>query len=301
MRKIAHLPTAAQARTFGDFLFVQKIQNTVEAEEDGTWAVWVHDDDQLTEAGGWLAEFLQDSGNPRFQAAPMRAKFQKARQKREAIFSRNKQIDMRTKWRIKQVGLGRLTLFLIIVSAGVAIVSQLGRDTSILQPLFISKYQLSGPYVQWRGDLPEVMNGQVWRLITPIFIHFGFIHLLFNMMWLKDLGTMIERHQSSWILGALVGVTAILSNVAQYVFSGPMFGGMSGVVYGLLGYIWIRGKFDPGSGLFLHRSIVIWMMLWFAICLTGLIGNVANAAHAAGLVTGIAWGFASSRPKILRR
>lgn len=300
MRKIAHLPNAAQARTFGDFLYVQKIQNTVEREDDGTWAVWVHDDDQLTEAGGWLAEFLQDPANPRFQSAPMTAKFQKVRQKREEIFSRSKQIDVRTQWHLNQIGWGRLTLFLIIVSVGMSLISQLGRDTSILQPFFISKYQLAGPYVQWRSDLPEVMNGQVWRLITPIFIHFGFIHLLFNMMWLKDLGTMIERHQSSWILGFLVVVIAALSNLAQYFFSGPMFGGMSGVVYGLLGYIWIRGKFDPGSGLYLHRTIVIWMMIWFVVCLTGVIGNVANAAHAAGLVTGIVWGFVSSL-RIFRR
>lgn len=294
MRKIADLPNAAQARTFGDFLFVQKIQNTVEQEEGGTWAVWVHDDDQLTEAGGWLADFLKDPANPRFQAAPMAAKFQKVRQKREEIFSRNKRIDVRTQWHLSQMSWGRLTLFLIVVSVGVSLISQLGRDTSILQPLFISKYHLAGPYVQWRSDLPEVMNGQVWRLLTPIFIHFGFIHLLFNMMWLKDLGTMIERHQSSWILGILVTVTAVLSNLAQYFISGPMFGGMSGVVYGLLGYIWIRGRFDPGSGLYLHRTIVIWMMIWFVVCLTGVIGNVANAAHAAGLATGIAWGFISS-------
>jgi GlpG protein len=300
MRKIAHLPNAAQARIFGDFLFIQKIQNTVESEDDGTWAVWVHDDDQLTEAGSWLTEFLQDPENPRFRGAPMQAKFQKAKARRDEIFSRNKQIDMRTQWHLNRASWGRLTLFLIIVSVGVALVSRLGSDTSLLQPLFISKYQLAGPYVQWRGDLPEVMSGQVWRLITPIFIHFGFIHLLFNMMWLKDLGTMIEQRQSTLVLGALVLVTAMISNLAQYFFSGPMFGGMSGVVYGLLGYIWIRGKFDPASGLYLHRTIVVWMIIWFVVCLTGVIGNVANAAHGAGLLVGMAWGFLSSR-RIFRR
>ena len=301
MRKIASLPSAGQARAFGDFLFLQKIQNTVEAEEGGTWAIWVHDDDQLTEAAQWLSDFLKDSNNPRFQGNMIRAKMEKARQRREAIFSRNKQIDMRTHFHLNQVKLGRLTLFLIIVSVGVAILSRLGNDQTILQPLFLSPYHLTGPYVQWRGDMPEVMNGQVWRLITPIFIHFGLIHLIFNMLWLRDLGTMIEYHQSSWTLGALVLVIAVLSNVGQYFVSGPMFGGMSGVVYGLLGYIWIRGKFDPKSGLFLHRTIVIWMIVWFGICLTGVVGNVANTAHAVGLLAGIAWGFLSSLPKLIRK
>ena len=66
---------------------------------------------------------------------------------------------------------------------------------------------------------------------------------------------------------------------------------MSGVVYGLLGYIWMRGKFDPGSGLYLHPSTVTMMIIWFFACFTPIIPNVANAAHAAGLVIGIAWGY----------
>ena len=75
---------------------------------------------------------------------------------------------------------------------------------------------------------------------------------------------------------------------------GPVFGGMSGVVYGLLGYVWIRGKFDPGSGLYLHSYTVTMMIIWFVACLTGVLGPIANTAHAAGLVMGMAWGYLSS-------
>jgi GlpG protein len=73
-----------------------------------------------------------------------------------------------------------------------------------------------------------------------------------------------------------------------------MFGGMSGVVYGLLGYVWIRGKFDPGSGLYLHPTTVIMMILWFLACFTPLVPNVANAVHTVGFGMGIAWGYLSS-------
>ena len=69
---------------------------------------------------------------------------------------------------------------------------------------------------------------------------------------------------------------------------------MSGVVYGLVGYVWIRGKFDAGSGLYLHSSTVTMMLIWFFVCLVGIMGPIANAAHAAGLVSGMAWGFLSS-------
>src|SRR2546430_2659564 len=111
--------------------------------------------------------------------------------------------------------------------------------------------------------LSEIRHGELWRLITPIFIHFGILHILFNMMWLRDLGSMIEARQSSLHLLILVVIIAVCSNLGQVLLDHwPVFGGMSGVIYGLLGYVWIRGKLDPGSGLFLHPSTVTMMIVW---------------------------------------
>ena len=144
------------------------------------------------------------------------------------------------------------------------------------------------------GALSEIRHGEVWRLFTPMFVHFGLPHLFFNMLWMLDLGTMIERRQSARMLLALVLVIAALSNFGQYLVGGPLFGGMSGVVYGLIGYIWLRGKFDPVSGLFLHSSTVTMAVIWFLLCLAGVIPHVANAAHSVGFGVGIAWGFISA-------
>jgi len=105
---------------------------------------------------------------------------------------------------------------------------------------------------------------------------------------------MVEERQSSVHLLLLTLVIAVCSNLAQYFVAGPVFGGMSGVVYGLLGYIWIRGKFDPASGLYLHSYNVMMMLIWFFACLFHLIPNVANTVHAVGLVIGMAWGYLSS-------
>ncbi len=69
---------------------------------------------------------------------------------------------------------------------------------------------------------------------------------------------------------------------------------MSGVVYGLLGYVWIRGKLDPGSGLYVHPTTVTMMIIWFVACVSGILGPVANAAHAAGLALGMGWGWVAS-------
>jgi GlpG protein len=121
------------------------------------------------------------------------------------------------------------------------------------------------------------------------------------MLWLRDLGSMIEGRQSSLMLVVLVLGIAVVSNVGQYFVSGIGFGGMSGVVYGLLGYIWVRGKRDPASGLFLHPANVTMMLIWLFACMTGWLGPIANTCHFVGLVMGILWGFFSSLPHGLHK
>ena len=185
----------------------------------------------------------------------------------------------------------RLTATLIASSAIIAVLSSLGKDYQVLQFLFISEY---------RSGLPEILGGQLWRLITPIIIHFGILHFIFNMMWLYDLGSTIEQRQGVGRMAILVVVTAVLSNLAQFYWGGPGFGGMSGVVYGLLAYVWVQGKFNPRAGIGLHQHIVIMMSIWFVICWLGLIGNIANMAHTVGLICGAILGLIFS-PQFWRR
>jgi GlpG protein len=134
-----------------------------------------------------------------------------------------------------------------------------------------------------------------------MFIHFSILHIFFNMLWLRDLGSIVEGYDGRRKFLVLLFLTAALSNLAQFMIripgfptlSGgtPWFGGMSGVVYGLFGYIWMRGKFDPRSGLHLHKEIVIQMLVWLVLCFTGVIGAIANMAHLFGLLTGMAVGY----------
>jgi GlpG protein len=120
------------------------------------------------------------------------------------------------------------------------------------------------------------------------------------MFWLRDLGSIIELRQGMLKLALLVVVLGIASNLGQYVADGPNFGGMSGVIYGLFGYIWLRSQCDPASGLGLPSSAVLIMMIWYFACLTGLIGAVANTAHTVGLVGGVLWGAAPMAKRFFR-
>lgn len=139
-------------------------------------------------------------------------------------------------------------------------------------------------------------NREYWRLLTPIFIHFGIFHLAFNGLWLWEFGRRIEKFTGSGHFLSLVLVVGVAANFSQYLWAGPtLFGGMSGVVYGLLGYLWMRHKLAPNPGLAIPRGIFGFLIVWLVIGMSGLLGyffhiSIANAAHGGGLVVGILLG-----------
>jgi GlpG protein len=289
MRSIGRFTSEAQARIFSDFLWVQGIQNELEhAEGEGEWILWVHSDDQLEEAREQLTAFLANPEAQEYARAAQEAQQLKAEERQKRDRAQKINVNIRKTWnRGMSFGIAPLTLALIITSVAVTLITRQGRSEEFAPFFYITMYR--PPLV-----LPEIQSGQIWRLISPIFVHLGILHILFNMLWLKDLGTAIERLQGPWKLALLVGVIGVVSNLGQYFFMpDTLFGGMSGVVYGLLGYIWLRGKFDPTSGYFMDKRILIFMGAWFAICLFS--DRVANTAHAVGLVTGLAWGYLSAQ------
>ena len=143
--------------------------------------------------------------------------------------------------------------------------------------------------------LPEIRHGQIWRLVSSIFVHYGIMHLLFNLMWLRDLGGFIQRRLSAGYLAALVALSAIVSNYIQLWWSGPGAGGLSGVNYALFGFMWVRGKIDRSGAWEINPQVVQVMMIWFFLCFTPIIPMVANAAHTSGLLFGMAAGFITAK------
>ena len=158
---------------------------------------------------------------------------------------------------------------------------------AIGQPVFSYRYDPS---------LPEIRRGEIWRLFTPVLVHFGIIHLIFNILWVRDLGGFIQHRYGAFYLAVLILAIAGVSNLVQFVWGkSPNFGGLSGVNYGLLGFLWMRGRFDRGSVWRLNPAIIQWMMVWFVLCFTPLVPNVANGAHAGGLAFGMLIGFTTAQ------
>ncbi|MGZ3254771.1 MAG: rhomboid family intramembrane serine protease, partial [Burkholderiaceae bacterium] len=140
-----------------------------------------------------------------------------------------------------------VTIILIAISMAVALFSNLGASESALRLLFIADPGSEG--------FKSIFAGQVWRLVTPIFIHFGVMHLFFNMMWMWDLGRLIENRRGELFYCSFILLVGIGSNIVQYGFAqSPYFGGMSGVVYGLLGYAWMQGHYGSSLGFALNKS-----------------------------------------------
>lgn len=262
----------------------------MDEEVDGSWWVWVREDDQLEIARKHFEDFLREPDSSRFAGAADTAD-RLRKEERQSNIAWRKRVRGRRQFMpgMSTYSAGPLSFALVCVCIVVAVKSNLGRETEAIGSLFIS-YEPANPAI-----LPEVRSGEFWRLFTPMLIHFGLAHLVFNMMWLFRLGSMIEKLLGVVPLVLLVLGTSIAANLPQYFWSGPAFGGMSGVNYGLFGYIWLRGKLDPSCGLFLPRQDIWLMLAWFLLCFTGAVGPIANAAHAGGLLSGVVCGWAAAQ------
>ena len=285
MRKVGDFKLEKEALVFWSFLSKEKIDSSLEEKEgEEGYEIWISDEDQINQASFHYQEFLKNHDDPKFKV--------KLKDKRkpeslpESKKSGFKQYNLGNKWRSQEKSPGVVTLALIITSVAVFLISGMGKNTQIIGPFFISE--------EINGGLDEIISGQFWRLITPIFLHFNLLHILFNCMWLHSLGSQIEKKKGTKFFITFILCTAIVSNLSQFLITGPAFGGMSGVVYGLFGYVWIKSRLDPGDGFYIDPVIAMIMLGFFLVCFTGAFGGVANWAHAGGLIVGLAWGYGSA-------
>ena len=184
---------------------------------------------------------------------------------------------------------------IIIVSILLALISNFGSLIAIIEPLTFTILNISNQGFVSVSTFEQTyfLENQWWRLISPMFIHFSFAHLAFNCLWIYILGEKIERIDNSITFLMLIIFSSICSNYLQFLWTGSsLFGGLSGVIYGLIGYCMILemdanyNRYQLPSGLYLF--MIVWLILGFLgiLELFGF-GSVANFAHLGGLVSGI--------------
>lgn len=191
-------------------------------------------------------------------------------------------MEMPKEWEaIKKLPMGNLTITILglcILIFGLGWLLKMPEVYSLL--MFGPKEK--GQAFQW------IISGEFWRLLTPAFIHFGFLHVVFNLLWWKDLGNILENTKGTIFLGVFLVITGVLSNALQAYMVGANFGGLSGVVYALLGYLWIYKHCNPRAEYGLPKSDVLLMIGWFILCLFDVFSfGVANWAHGGGLISGM--------------
>lgn len=190
-----------------------------------------------------------------------------------------------------------VTCCLIILGALGALLIEFDTNYQFIPLLTAQHFVVLGEKVGFYTLQAALTSGELWRLWTPMFLHFGLFHILFNGLWVWEFGRRIEPLLGAWRYLVVVLLIGLISNLAQYLWQGPsLFGGLSGVLYGLLGYIWMRQRFYPGQLIPLPPAIIAFMLIWLVLCMTGAVGffidgQIANAAHLGGLLAGMALGF----------
>lgn len=301
MRQAGTVPTERDARRLADYLLTQGIETKAEPDGDG-FALWIRDEDRLDEAQRTLEEYRQSPEDPRYVEAHQKAQSVRGEKRRQEKVARKNYVDVRTMWSAP-ASRRPLTIGLILASIAVTVLTDRGQQIEpVFSKLAITEVRPVGlDRIQWTPGLPEIHRGEVWRLVTPMLLHMGWLHLIFNMLWMLDLGSQIEVRRGTWRLALIVLISAAVSNWLQYwyplQFQGdrlfkpnPLFGGMSGVVYAMLGYVWMKTRLEPRLGLYLDPSTVTFMLIWLVVCFTGWLGPIANTAHLAGLLVGVAIG-----------
>lgn len=188
-----------------------------------------------------------------------------------------------------------VTLVLIVASVLVAFLSGFGDNFDMLRYFTIADLIQQGESLYTSGLDSTLSSGEWWRLLTPIFLHFNMPHLVFNLLWIWVVAARIERLQGLNVLLGLVVFSGVASNLAQYIVSGPLFGGMSGVVFAVLAYSWLWDRQRKVSERFnLPPALMVLMVIWLALGFSGVLegigmGAVANTAHLIGLLAGLAF------------
>ncbi|MCB1693840.1 MAG: rhomboid family intramembrane serine protease [Pseudomonadales bacterium] len=171
-----------------------------------------------------------------------------------------------------------------------------GNVSRLFEKMTFVAFDLQGQRLAFETLQQMLASGEYWRLLTPMFLHFSLMHIVFNLLWLWEIGRRIEIVNGAWTLVLLVLVTSLSSNVVQYMMSGPaLFGGMSGVVFGLLGFSLVWSRLEPRRSHGLPSGIYIFMVLFLVAGFVGLFdfflpGKMANGAHLGGFVSGLAIG-----------
>lgn len=270
MIQLTQFTNPRMAQAFVDYMATRGVTLHVKRAEQ--IILLLEDQTKLEMVENELAQFVRDPFHPRYQAASWQSGTTDSglHYQRDSLLTNLRQRA------------GPLTMLLGIACIAVFILMQIVGDQTALA------------WMAWPADSSQYF--QLWRWFSHALLHFSLLHLVFNLLWWWYIGGAVEKRLGSGKLFVITLISALLSGWMQAKFSGVWFGGLSGVVYALMGYAWLRGERDPESGIFLERGLMAFAILWLVIGYFGAFGlSIANAAHVTGLVVGLVMAFVDTR------
>ncbi|MEM6470039.1 MAG: rhomboid family intramembrane serine protease [Planctomycetota bacterium] len=323
MRRIGTLTDPTQARRFADFLLTQSIQCSLEIEQKDEHLaecdVWIRDEEDVEKSRQLLAEFREAPDSDRYE---VQGEAEKLRRESEEDEKRRKSMQRKVKHRsgpssggvLAGLSLKQQSIPVVIAVLVLSIVASFATDFGNLKNSRVPG-QASGQewvfdklsfvdaqdyFVSRNDPLASIKKGEVWRIVTPMFLHGNMMHLAFNMIALFMLGSAIERLQGSTFLINLLLFSEIIGNAFQIylppaedlppILAGlggyPFSIGASGAVYGLFGYLWIRPMLSFEFPIRMMPQNVVMMLGWLVLCIF-FVNGIANGAHIGGLIGGV--------------
>lgn len=146
----------------------------------------------------------------------------------------------------------------------------------------------------------DIWNGHLWGLVTPVFIHGGVLHLLFDMLWLVQLGRILERTLPPAVYLGFIVAAAAVGSATEMLVSGTTGIGMSGVVYAMFGLMWAGRGAYPVWGAVANLGNLRYLIGWGLFCIVATylhFLSIGNGAHAGGFLFGLCIGYLCYSPR----
>jgi membrane associated rhomboid family serine protease len=152
-------------------------------------------------------------------------------------------------------------------------------------------------------DARQIWDGAYYGLITTFFAHVDLVHIVFNMLWLVQLGRVMEPSLPPWAYFLFLVAAAAVSMGCELAVMGHAGIGASGVVYAMFGLMWVGKAKYRDWGAVANRYNLNVFIIWGVYCIFGTIAGfmpVANVAHFSGLLFGmsVGWLFLAPRRKL---
>lgn len=303
MRYLAEVEGKQRAESFVAWLITKSIDTHIEAapKNPQLWEIWIRDEDKLAEAKAELVAFEANSNDPKYTEAIDAAR-QIIKQKQAASQSAAQNVrpvNYRGASTTSMVAgpLPPLTLTLVISCIVISLLSNFTKPNAnarlghqiIDKMFFVSPiaFQKSG-----NDAAASLKRGEVWRMITPIFLHGSPVHLFMNMLALIAFGRITERLVGTprfalmiLILGILPITLACLMPVQ--LDGSPFTVGISGVVYGLVAYLWLVSSQRPDLGFRVPDGLVVFLLMFIVLGFAGVLRDISNWGHLGGFLVGL--------------